>query len=430
MSDVVISVKDVSKLYRLGSKVDMNGGSIGEGIKDLLTYPFKNFRNLNKLTTFDDDDDTVLWALKDVSFDVKQGEVLGLVGKNGAGKSTMLKVLSRITLPSRGEIEIKGRVASLLEVGTGFHRELTGRENVYLNGTILGMTRKEIDQSFDQIVEFSGIERFIDTPVKRYSSGMLVRLGFSVAAHLEPEILVVDEVLAVGDAEFQKRCLGKMQEVSYSGRTVLFVSHNLIAVQALCTKAILLRSGQKVLEGTPQQVVGEYLRSQGGELKKFSYQLAEAPGNDDARLLEAEVISMSDGDTIFTHDPVKLRFKYYKGNPNKVHVAVTFHLIDEMGTLVFVGTSLNVNVDDKMGAGYFSAECVIPKDLMLEGTYTISRLLLVQNMGTILYEHRDALSFEIVNKPLYAFGWMGGKEGVVSPKLDWEISYDERTENI
>ena len=424
MSDIVISAREVSKLYRLGSKVDMNG-SIADGIKDLLTYPFKNFRKLQKLSNFDDNDDTVLWALKDVSFDVRQGEVLGLVGKNGAGKSTMLKVLSRITLPSSGEIEVKGRVASLLEVGTGFHRELTGRENIYLNGTILGMTRTEINKCFDQIVEFSGVERFIDTPVKRYSSGMLVRLGFSVAAHLEPEILVIDEVLAVGDAEFQKRCLGKMQEVSYSGRTVLFVSHNLIAVQALCTKAVLLKAGQNVLEGTPQQVVGEYLRVQGGELTKLSYEMAEAPGNDEAKLLGAEVISMSDGDTIFTRDPVKLKFRYYKVNPNPVHVAVTFHLMDEMGTLVFVGTSINENVDDKMGAGYFTAECIIPKDLMLEGTYTINRLLLVQNMGTILYEHKDALSFEIVHKPQYAFGWMGGKEGTVSPRLSWDIEVQE-----
>lgn len=424
MSDIVISAKEVSKLYRLGSKANMDG-SIADGIKDLLTYPIRNIRKLQSLSKFDDDDDTVLWALKNVSFDVRQGEVLGLVGKNGAGKSTMLKVLSRITLPSSGEIEVVGRVASLLEVGTGFHRELTGRENIYLNGTILGMTRKEIDKSFDQIVDFSGVERFIDTPVKRYSSGMLVRLGFSVAAHLEPEILVIDEVLAVGDAEFQKRCLGKMQEVSYSGRTVLFVSHNLIAVQALCTKAVLLQSGQKVLEGTPQQVVGEYLRFQGGELTKLSYELAEAPGNDDAKLLGAEVISMSDGDTIFTRDPIKLKFKYYKVNPNPVHVAVTFHLMDEMGTLVFVGTSINENVDEKMGAGYFTAECIIPKDLMLEGTYTINRLLLVQNMGTIIYEHKDALSFEIVHKPQYAFGWMGGKEGTVSPRLDWSIEIDE-----
>lgn len=425
MSDTVISVKGVSKLYRLGRKAEVGGSSIGDGIRSLVTYPFKNLKRLSSLSKFDDNDETVLHALRDVSFDVKQGEVLGLVGKNGAGKSTMLKVLSRITLPTYGEIEIKGRVASLLEVGTGFHRELTGRENVYLNGTILGMTRAEIDRSFDQIVEFSGIERFLDTPVKRYSSGMLVRLGFSVAAHLEPEILVVDEVLAVGDAEFQKRCLGKMQEVSYSGRTVLFVSHNLLAVQSLCTRALLLQQGRKVLEGTAKEVVVEYLNQAGGDNKKLEYAIENAPGNEYAKLLKAEVISMSDGDSIMSQDPIKMAFSYYKTDPSEAHVAVTFHLIDEMGNLVFVGSSFAEKEGEKLGKGYFHAECIIPADLMLEGTYTIGRLLLVRNAGTIMYEHHDAISFEVVHKPRYAFGWMGGKEGVVGPKLSWDVSFIE-----
>lgn len=424
MSDTVISVKGVSKLYRLGSKAEV-GGSLADGIKNLVTYPFKNLRKLSSLSSFDDDDDTVLHALRDVSFDVKQGEVLGLVGKNGAGKSTMLKVLSRITLPTYGEIYIKGRVASLLEVGTGFHRELTGRENIYLNGTILGMTRAEINRSFDQIVEFSGIERFIDTPVKRYSSGMLVRLGFSVAAHLEPEILVVDEVLAVGDAEFQKRCLGKMKEVSYSGRTVLFVSHNLLAVQNLCTRALLLQNGTKVMEGTSQEVVVEYLSQAGDGIKKLEFDLDNAPGNDQAKLLRAEVVSMSDGDSIMSQDPIKLIFSYYKTDPSEAHVSVTFHLIDEMGNLVFVGTSLAEKDGEKLGVGYFNAECIIPADLMLQGTYTIGRLFLVRNGGTHIYEHKDSISFEVVHKPKFAFGWMGKKEGVVGPNLKWDVTYKE-----
>ncbi|CAN5442948.1 ABC transporter ATP-binding protein [soil metagenome] len=424
MSQTVITVNEVSKLYRLGSKVQV-GGSVGDAVMDMVKYPLRNYRKLTSMSKFDkEEDETVLWAVKNVSFEVKQGEVLGLVGKNGAGKSTLLKILSRITLPSAGEININGRVASLLEVGTGFHNELTGRENIYLNGTILGMTRSEITKSFDEIVAFSGIERFIDTPVKRYSSGMMVRLGFSVAAHLEPEILIIDEVLAVGDAEFQKKCLGKMQEVSYGGRTVLFVSHNLLAVQALCTRALLIRSGEKVSDGTPKQIVTEYLNHQGSEARHLAFSMSAAPGNDEVKLLQAEVISMSDGDKIFSRDPIKIRFQYYKLDESPAHIAVTFHLVDEMANLVFVGSSINEQADHKLGKGYFNAECIIPADLMLEGNYNISRLLLIKNGGSIMYEHRDAVSFEIVNKPLYSFGWMGGKEGVVGPKLDWKVSYE------
>ncbi|PHR95887.1 MAG: polysaccharide/polyol phosphate ABC transporter ATP-binding protein, partial [Blastopirellula sp.] len=232
MSNPIISVENLGKAYRLGLKDETPDSLVGMATS-WIKAPLKNFKKLRRLDVrkADTDDEDVFWALKDVSFEVNQGDVVGIIGRNGAGKSTLLKLLSRITEPTAGRAVIRGRVSSLLEVGTGFHPELSGRDNIYMNGTILGMTKREIDSKFDEIVEFSGVEKFLDTPVKRYSSGMMVRLAFAVAAHLEPEILIVDEVLAVGDAMFQNKCLGKMQDVAKSGRTVLFVSHNMGAVE-------------------------------------------------------------------------------------------------------------------------------------------------------------------------------------------------------
>ncbi|MDW8078404.1 MAG: ABC transporter ATP-binding protein [Thermoguttaceae bacterium] len=259
MSDVAIRVEKLSKRFILGERVGIK--TFRETIQDLFTAPLRRLWKPNGSADEPKvDTDRVIWALKDVSFEVKHGEVLGIIGPNGAGKSTLLKILSRITEPTSGYAEIRGRVGSLLEVGTGFHPELTGRENVYLNGAILGMSRAEIRRKFDDIVSFAGVEKFIDTPVKRYSSGMQVRLAFAVAAHLDPEILIIDEVLAVGDAEFQKRCLGKMNEVARSGRTVLFVSHNLAAVEGLCNVAMRLQSGRLMEFGQPISVIGAYLK--------------------------------------------------------------------------------------------------------------------------------------------------------------------------
>ena len=259
MSEIAIRVENLSKLYRIGTqegRSDTLAGALG----GLLKAPERNLRRLARLSRFKDEDaEDVLWALRDVSFEVHQGEVLGVIGRNGAGKSTLLKLLSRITYPTRGRIEILGRVSSLLEVGTGFHPELTGRENIYLNGTILGMTRREIDRKFDEIVDFSGVEKFLDTPVKRYSSGMRVRLAFSVAAHLEPEVLLIDEVLAVGDSEFQKKCLGKMGDVAQEGRTVLFVSHQMAAVQHLCNRCLILKNGRIVANGETNAMISRYM---------------------------------------------------------------------------------------------------------------------------------------------------------------------------
>lgn len=259
MSKPIIKVENVSKRYRLGLK-ERRSKTLAGQVGNILKSPWENFQRLRKLSKFGEEDESVFWALKDINFEVNEGEVLGIIGKNGAGKSTLLKILSQITEPTSGRITLNGRVASLLEVGTGFHPELTGRENIYMNGTILGMTRREIDRKLDEIIDFSGIEKFVDTPVKFYSSGMKVRLGFSVAAHLEPEILVIDEVLAVGDYEFQQKCLGKMEDVSKNqGRTVLFVSHNMGAVRNLCSRAILIENGSIKCESGTSEVLKVYV---------------------------------------------------------------------------------------------------------------------------------------------------------------------------
>ncbi len=272
MSETVIKVQNLSKRYRIGLKENQAETLAGQ-IGNIMKSPWGNFKRLRQLNRFGVEDESVFWALKDVNFEVKQGEVLGIIGKNGAGKSTLLKILSQIAEPTSGRIEIHGRVASLLEVGTGFHPELSGRDNIYMNGTILGMTRREIDSKLDEIIDFSGVEKFVDTPVKFYSSGMKVRLGFSVAAHLEPEILIIDEVLAVGDFEFQKKCLGKMEDVAGQGRTVIFVSHNMEAVRSLCSKAVYLNSGSLSFNGEVNKAINNYLQENGAfDIIDYSYQ--------------------------------------------------------------------------------------------------------------------------------------------------------------
>jgi len=262
-----IQVENLAKCYRIGAKKDRSD-TMAEAVFGFLRNPLKNYRKYRSLYRFDDlspndnsSSNDIIWALKGISFEISRGEIVGIIGRNGAGKSTLLKILSKITSPTYGRARIRGRISSLLEVGTGFNPELTGRENVYLNGTILGMMKREVDRKFDEIVDFSGVEQFIDTPVKRYSSGMVVRLAFSVAAHLEPEILLVDEVLAVGDAAFQSKCLGKMENASRQGKTVLLVSHNMAAIQTLCSSAILLDQGRICRNGPATEVVSEYLKT-------------------------------------------------------------------------------------------------------------------------------------------------------------------------
>jgi lipopolysaccharide transport system ATP-binding protein len=310
-----ITVENLSKAYRIGLKEEIPDTLVG-AVQSWLASPLKSFRRLRRLNTFEfhGAGDDILWALRDVSFEVQEGEVIGIIGRNGAGKSTLLKILSRITEPTRGRAIIRGRVSSLLEVGTGFHPELTGRENVYMNGTILGMTKREIDRKFDEIVSFADVEKFLDTPIKRYSSGMQVRLAFAVAAHLEPEILIVDEVLAVGDADFQKKCLGKMQDVARSGRTVLFVSHNMAAVENLAKRTVWVANGEIQQDGDTKQVIQAYLNSFGGQVSQ-SLDLRDTPGRHGTgavRFSKMELLS-TDGSplkSLHSGDGFRVRYHY------------------------------------------------------------------------------------------------------------------------
>lgn len=422
MDEEVIKVKHLGKAYRIGLK-DQKNETLGATLGAWLKSPLKNYRRLRGLSkiTEDAEGNDIYWALRDISFNVKKGEVLGVIGRNGAGKSTLLKLLSRITDPTKGEIEISGRVASLLEVGTGFNPDLTGRENTYLNGTILGMSRKEIDAKFDDIVAFSGIEKFIDTPVKRYSSGMKVRLGFAVAAFLDPDILILDEVLAVGDAEFQKKCLGKMQDVAeQQGRTVLFVSHNMTAVKSLCTKAIWLKDGYIAAEGNVTDVVNQYLKLFSTSTLKQVWDEQDAPGNDEARLLSAMIFSPEDRELFFIGESVEMEFEFLNlGINREARYDITFHLYDEMSNLVFMGTTTSEEITQQTN-GRFKARVRIPEHIFHEGTYTIGRLLFVRNKGRVVYEHKDVLTFEVAHQG-QSFGRVDKKEGIIKPRLDWQI---------
>ena len=415
MSDIAIKVENISKQYRIGLKEELHDSLIGK-VGSFIKSPFSNLARLKKLSHFENgqNQDDIIWALKDVSFEVKRGEVLGIIGANGAGKSTLLKILAQITQPSSGQIHLNGRVASLLEVGTGFHPDLTGRENIYLNGTILGMTKKEIDSKLDEIIDFSGVEKFIDTPVKRYSSGMGVRLAFSVAAHLEPEILLIDEVLAVGDAEFQKKCLGKMDEVAKQGRTVLFVSHRMSAVKTLCKRGVLLSQGQLLFDGNITETIRTYISE---SLESF---VLSKSFNITKNNITLKKVSISK-EEIYSGDEFELEFSFNKTDTLDYKIDITFHLIDEFGHLVFVGSTGKSNASSYNGNGLMSAICKIPNNLMNEGTYTLSRLIFVKDRGTILNEIQNTFSFRILPKK-QELGWMGEREeGIVDPKLAWNI---------
>ena len=322
MSRPVISVHNLGKEYVIGARADRNA-TFAETLTATISAPFQRLRRLQGKV----EPAERIWALKDVSFEVEQGEVVGIIGRNGAGKSTLLKVLSRITSPTEGRIEIRGRVASLLEVGTGFHGELTGRENIYLNGAILGMSRTEITRKFDEIVDFAGVEQFIDTPVKRYSSGMYLRLAFSVAAHLEPEILIVDEVLAVGDAEFQRKCLGKMREVSGEGRTVLFVSHNTAAVSDLCSEGVLLDHGRVRARGSVPVVLAQYLRTQPRRLNTSNSGWRYRNRGSVVRLERVTVNGRDDHQVLHSGDPCSIRVEYRCLDPRWIGSRLSVSLV-------------------------------------------------------------------------------------------------------
>lgn len=375
MSDIAIKVENLHKLYRLGLK-ECSKDTLSATMVSWLKAPIRNFYQLRSLDQLDLDsnDPDVLHALDDVSFEVKHGEVLGIIGRNGAGKSTLLKVLSRITEPTAGRITINGRVASLLEVGTGFHPELTGRENTYMNGTILGMRKKEIDRKFEEIIDFSGVEKFLDTPVKRYSSGMKVRLAFSVAAHLEPEILIIDEVLAVGDAEFQKKCLGKMQDVSSGGRTVLFVSHNMGAIQTLCPRSLLLSHGRMIDDGDSDQVVRRYLsRMIRKQEETFSLDNPDRTNSGVLRLTYACVVDKEGLETTSIIAGKDIAFKfYYESDHNLSNLELTFTIYDDFGLAI---TSINTTLENftLRESGYSgNITCKIPKFPFALGDYSLS----------------------------------------------------------
>jgi lipopolysaccharide transport system ATP-binding protein len=357
------------------------------------------------------------WALRDLSFDAPPGKVLGVVGGNGAGKSTLLKIMSRITEPTEGEVEIRGRVGALLEVGTGFHSELSGRENVYLSGAILGLRRAEIRSRFDAIVEFAEVDRFLDMPVKHYSSGMRMRLAFAVAAHLDPDVLLVDEVIAVGDAAFQRKCLSMMSHVAGEGRTVVFVSHNMAAVQSLCDSAIWLREGRLVDTGPPSRVVGSYLHSSSLTQTELRWDaLASAPGNDRVRLHRACVrpAAGAPADPITTRSPFLIEFEYWTLRPSS-EVGVHFNLINQEGTLIFNTGVPAPGRPARPAVGLVRDVCRVPGDLLNNGTHRLE--LWIAEGEEVIYRLEDPLSFDVHESPESTSA--GKWAGAVRPALQW-----------
>lgn len=428
MAEHIITIRDLSKRYRIGMK---NAGyrTLRESIMDGVKAPFKNLRNLRKLTKFDDtsnntNGEDIIWALKDVSFNVNEGEVSGIIGRNGAGKSTLLKILSRITEPSGGEVRINGRVSSLLEVGTGFHPELTGRENIYLNGTILGMRKNEIDRKFDEIVAFSEIEKFLDTPVKRYSSGMYVRLAFAVAAHLEPEILMIDEVLAVGDAAFQKKCLGKMGDVAKEGRTVLFVSHNMSAVQALCNNVIWLNQGQVHDIGSAGTIVKDYMSTAVEAVPERQWNDPQtAPGNDEIRIhrIFAHPFPDEKERTLTIDQAMEIGVEFWSLKPDQ-DLSITFHVFTSEGALAFSTSALhNPLLRGKLlDQGLYRSLCRIPANFLNNNAYYI-KLIVVKNQTKGVFKIDEALAFEMLDSVESRGAYHGRRPGAVAPVLTWDM---------
>lgn len=432
-----ITVENLSKRYRIGLKEELNDSLLKVAV-NILKSPFANFRKYRSLYKFDDLKDRryeandmldnssdIIWALKNVSFEIKSGEAIGIIGGNGAGKSTLLKILSRITEPTEGFAEIHGKVSSLLEVGTGFHPELTGRENVYLNGTILGMKKREINSKFDEIVDFSGVEKFIDTPVKRYSSGMLVRLAFSVAAHLEPEILVIDEVLAVGDADFQKKCLKRMEAVGQEGRTVLFVSHNLPAVTRLCNRAILLEEGKMLFEGPSTFVVNKYLnKDTGNSAHREWHDIEKAPGKDVAKLRAVKIKDhngkISDSVDIRKEFTIEMEYNVIRSG---FKLLPNFGLVNEEGLIIFISIDQDPNWKLKpRPKGRYVSKALIPGNLLSEGILYVNCCLNTIQPQTPQFAERSIIAFMITDSQDgdSARGDYTGKLlGVVRPLLKW-----------
>lgn len=411
----VIKVENISKMYDLGL---VGTGTLSKDLNRAWARlrgkpnPYATIAEVNDRTQ--KAESSAVWALKDINFEVKQGEVLGIIGKNGAGKSTLLKILSQITAPTQGDIKIKGRVASLLEVGTGMHPEMTARQNIYLNGSIMGMTRKEITAKLDEIVDFAGIGKYIDTPIKRFSSGMNVRLGFAVAAFLEPEILIVDEVLAVGDAEFQKKAIGKMQDVSKGeGRTVLFVSHNMASVKTLCTRAVVLENGQFVMSDTPENAISYYLTG-GGEVmnrkvlnyEKPQFTLHSIQLNNKGEHFEQPLIESKEIELI-TDITLNEEGVYH----------ITYHLYNEMGEAMFSFSSGRINVFLEKGRN--KATCFFPANFFQAGEFYLS-LFIVKDKKFSIFREKDIVAFNVVDGEREIGVYMGKEPGYIKPIFQWE----------
>jgi len=412
MSDIPIRVESLSKKYEIAVGKQRHD-TLRDQIADAVKSAFhSNGRNHRQTETF--------WALKDISFEVKRGEVLGLIGANGAGKSTLLKILSRITNPTSGTAEIYGRVGSLLEVGTGFHHELTGRENVFLNGAILGMRKAEIARKFDEIVDFAGIATFIDTPVKRYSTGMFVRLAFAVAAHLEPEILIVDEVLAVGDADFQRKCLGKMGDVANQGRTILFVSHNMAAITQLCGRALWLKGGEIKLSGSPSDVVTSYLTAGSTAAGAWTNPALASSGATDFRFISASILS-NDNEPAAVVDfdkgfRAEIGYELYRAIKG---LHVIYQVLNSRGEFIWstFDTDRNGYSDQSLREpGRYVSSCQVPGFLLRPGRYTLSIGAGTAERRLAAYE--NVMSFDVSS---VGFHFNENRQGVITPLLEWKV---------
>ena len=440
MTESVIRVEGLGKRYRLGEGLRHTAlrNLLGDALRAplrLLTGSSHASRDPQRarspvVNAAPDAASTVngssrfIWALKDVNFEVRQGEVVGLIGRNGAGKSTLLKILARITRPTEGRAEIHGRVGSLLEVGTGFHPELTGRENVYMSGAILGMRKAEIDRKFDEIVAFSEVERFLDTPLKHYSSGMQVRLAFAVAAHLEPEILFVDEVLSVGDAAFQKKCLGKMGEVARQGRTIVFVSHNVAAVKALCSRAVLIKEGTIAKSGNVADVVDDYLlgTTPGVSAKEWR-DPATAPGNENVRIAYIRIIPPEGNATITVDTGVVIEIGFESLLEN-INLDCTVYLASSDGVLLFESGHL-ISSESNSRAGSYHLKGRIPEHLLNAGRYSLN-VVFGKDQRYALFRMDDVIFFEVENTATGRGLNMSVAPGVVRPMLSWQHSFEEK----
>ena len=412
----VISVENVSKLYYIGRSSSDSGNNhptLRESLGSFLKQPLKSLKRTTEVQVEE------LWALQDINFTVEQGEIVGIVGRNGAGKSTLLKILSRITQPTSGRIELHGRVGSLIEVGTGFHPELTGRENVFLNGAILGMKRREILDKFDEIVSFAELERFIDTPVKYYSSGMYMRLAFAVAAHLEPEILIVDEVLSVGDAAFQKKCLGKMEQVASGGRTVLYVSHALATVQRLCTSAILLTNGKIETQGPTEAVTSCYL-DQTNEAGTKLYWEREVPATSPAYFERVYLADESDQPVNYVSTASTLRvvleFVLTKSF-NQLQLGIG--LLDDAGGQIFGSVPEDSYLESPKAAGRYQAVMQFPPEILLGKTYGLKAMLYVPTPE--MFDCVNSLRFEVQETASLGNNVQGGRAGFLAVRCDWHV---------